>query len=147
MKRNVDRWLNAWRTQERREVLLVRGARQVGKTYSIRELGRRFDHFIEVNFEELKDVHAFFEGNLTAAPICEKLSAYFGTPIIPGKTLLFFDEIQACPNALSALRFLHEQLPDLHVVATGSLLEFALEEIPSQGVGRLTRASRSPGRN
>ena len=137
MKRNVDSWLDAWRTQDRREVLLVRGARQVGKTYSIRELGRRFDHFIEVNFEELKDVHTFFDGNLTAAPICEKLSAYFGTPIIPGKTLLFFDEIQACRNALSALRFFHEQLPDLHVVATGSLLEFALEEIPSQGVGRL----------
>jgi len=144
MKRRVESWLQEWRNQERREVLLVRGARQVGKTYSIRELGQSFEYFIEVNFEELRDVHAFFDGNLTAGPICEKLSAYFGIPIVAGKTLLFFDEIQACPNALSALRFFHEQLPELHVAATGSLLEFALEEIPSQGVGRLSSLYMHP---
>ena len=144
MKRHVESWLQEWRNQERREVLLVRGARQVGKTYSIRELGQSFEYFIEVNFEELRDVHAFFDGNLTAGPICEKLSAYFGIPIVAGKTLLFFDEIQACPNALSALRFFHEQLPELHVAATGSLLEFALEEIPSQGVGRLSSLYMHP---
>ncbi len=137
MKRRIEKWLLAWKERENREVLLVRGARQVGKTYSIRELGKLFEYFIEVNFEELRDIHSFFEGNLTASPICEKLSAYFGIPIIPGQTLLFFDEVQACPNALSSLRFFHEQLPALHVAATGSLLEFALGEIPSQGVGRL----------
>lgn len=138
MKRRIDKWLRSWKRQKNREVLLVRGARQIGKTYSIRQLGASFDHFIEVNFEELREIHGFFEGNLTAAPLCEKLSAYFGQPIVAGKTLLFFDEIQACPNALSALRFFYEQLPDLHVVASGSLLEFALELIPSHGVGRLT---------
>ena len=69
--------------------------------------------------------------------ICVKLSVHFNTPIIPGKTLLFFDEIQACPRAISILRFFYEDYPDLHIVAAGSLLEFALEELPSFGVGRI----------
>jgi predicted AAA+ superfamily ATPase len=137
MKRRIEKWLNDWKESDDRNVLLVRGARQIGKTYSIRKLGKLFDNCFEINFEEHLEIHIFFDGNLTAAPICEKLSAYFGMPIIPGKTLLFFDEIQACPKALSSLRFFKEQIPDLHVVASGSLLEFALEEIPSQGVGRI----------
>jgi len=101
-------------------------------------MGRTFRYLLEVNFEEHRDVHTFFDGNLTPQPICEKLAAYFGTPIVPGETLLFFDEIQACPNALSSLRFFNEKMPALHVVASGSLLEFAMEQIPSQGVGRIT---------
>jgi len=137
MKRRIEKWLNNWKERDDRNVLLVRGARQVGKTYSIRNLGKSFEHYLEVNFEEHIDLHIFFDGNLTASPICEKLSAYFGIPIVPGKTLLFFDEIQACPKALSSLRFFKEQIPELHVVASGSLLEFVLEKIPSQGVGRI----------
>lgn len=138
MKRRIESWLIRWRDKPDRDVLLVRGARQVGKTYSVRGLGRSFEDFLEVNFEEDVDVHSFFEGNLTPAPICEKLAAYYRVPIIPGKTLLFFDEIQACPRALSSLRFFREKMPDLHVIASGSLLEFAIEEIPSQGVGRIS---------
>lgn len=138
MKRSVDEWLCSWRENEARDVLLVRGARQVGKTYSVRALGASFKNYLEVNFEENVDVHSFFEGNLSPAPICEKLAAYYRVPIVPGKTLLFFDEVQACPRALSSLRFFREKIPDLHVVASGSLLEFAMEEIPSQGVGRIS---------
>jgi predicted AAA+ superfamily ATPase len=138
MKRRIELWLARWRDKPDRDVLLVRGARQVGKTYSIRGLAKSFDNFLEVNFEEDVDVHSFFEGNLTPAPICENLAAYYRVPIIPGKTLLFFDEIQACPRALSSLRFFREKMPDLHVVASGSLLEFAMDEIPSQGVGRIS---------
>ncbi len=138
MNRAVFKWFLNWRDKEDRNVLLVRGARQVGKTYSIRELGKSFENYLEVNFEEHREIHTFFAGNLTPAPICEKLAAYYRTPIIPGKTLLFFDEIQACPDALSSLRFFKEKMPDLHVVASGSLLEFALEELPSQGVGRIS---------
>ena len=137
MKRRIEEWLRRWCNKEDRDVLLVRGARQVGKTYSVRELGKSFKNYLEVNFEETRDVHSFFDGNLTPAPICEKLSAYYGVAIVPEETLLFFDEIQACPHALSSLRFFREKMPDLHVAASGSLLEFAAEEIPSQGVGRI----------
>lgn len=137
MKRRIDRFLLEWKGNRDRRVLLVRGARQVGKTYSVRRLGSAFDHFLEVNFEEEPDVHVFFSRSLNPDGICEKLSAYYKTPIIAGKTLLFLDEIQACPPALSSLRFFHEKMPNLHVVAAGSLLEFALKEIPSHGVGRI----------
>jgi predicted AAA+ superfamily ATPase len=138
MKRRIDKWLQRWALQDDRDVLLVRGARQVGKTYSVRELGRSFRSFLEVNFEEHRAVHAFFEGDLTPRPICEKLAAYFGVSVVPRETLLFLDEIQACPNALSSLRFFREKMPDLHVAASGSLLQFAMEAIPSQGVGRVS---------
>lgn len=138
MNRTIDKWLYKWRDKEDRDVLLLRGARQIGKTYSINELGKSFEYYLEVNFEEHREVHSFFKGNLTPAPICEKLSAYYGISIVPGKTLLFFDEIQACPKAMSSLRFFREKMPDLHVAASGSLLEFAIEEIPSQGVGRIS---------
>lgn len=137
MRRSVDKWLCEWRDTAGRAVLLLRGARQVGKTYSARQLGRSFEYVVEVNFEEEKAVHSFFDHSLNPASICEKLAAYYRTPIIPGGTLLFFDEVQACPSALSSLRFFHEKMPDLHVIAAGSLLGFALAEIPSHGVGRI----------
>ncbi|MBI4223507.1 MAG: AAA family ATPase, partial [Deltaproteobacteria bacterium] len=118
--------------------LLVRGARQVGKTYSIRRLGQTFETFLEVNFEEDPRLASFLEGSLNPAEINQKLTAYSGVSLHPGKSLLFFDEIQACPNAIRALRFYHEKMPDLHVIAAGSMLEFALSEIPSFGVGRIS---------
>ena len=138
MKRKIDQYLLDWASTKQRKVLVVRGARQVGKTYSIRQLGSTFPYFLEVNFEKDKDVVKFFEGNLNPQTICEKLSAYYRMPIQSGKTLLFFDEIQVCQNAISALRYFYEDFPSIHVVAAGSLLEFAFEEIPSFGVGRLT---------
>jgi len=138
MKRNVDEPLKKWKTDRKRKVLLVRGARQVGKTYSIRELGKSFEYYLEVNFEEEKKINVFFRDSLNPEIICNKLTAYFSIPIIPGKTLLFFDEIQACPEAIGSLRFFYEKMPDLHMTAAGSLLEFAMEEIPSLGVGRIS---------
>ncbi len=144
MKRHISQDLLAWKDDHARNVLLVRGARQVGKTYSIRELGATFRHFVEVNFEEEPDLRAFFRDSLNPSRLSEKLAAYFATPIVAGETLLFFDEIQACPQALSSLRFFHEKMPDLHVVGAGSLLEFALGEIPSLGVGRLSSLFMHP---
>lgn len=137
LKRSIDRALLSWKNDPERLVLLVRGARQVGKTYSVRNLGSTFPRFLEINFEERSEVKSFFEGDLIVQDICEKLTAFFGVPLIPGESLLFFDEIQACPNCLRALRFFHERMPGLHVVAAGSLLEFVLSEIPSFGVGRI----------
>ncbi len=144
MKRRIEIELNKWKENERRKVLLLRGARQVGKTFSVRALGNKFEHFLEVNFEEEEPVKTFFKGSLNPVALREKLSAYFGVPIIPGKTLLFFDEIQACSGALRSLRFFYEKMPELHVIAAGSLLEFALAELPSFGVGRITSLFMRP---
>lgn len=138
MKRNIENPLIEWKDDSNRKVLLVRGARQVGKTYSVRGLGSSFEHFLEVNFEEEPAVKRFFENSLDPETICQKLQAYYDIPITPGNTLVFLDEIQSCPNALRSLRFFHERMSDLHVAAAGSLLEFVMTDLPSFGVGRIT---------
>lgn len=138
LKRNVDGELLAWVRRKNRKPLLLRGARQTGKSSTVRNLSRQFDFYIEVNFEENTQAHKLFAtGNLSPHAICENLSALYGIPVTPGKTLVFFDEIQACLPAISSLRFFYEQLPELHLIAAGSLLEFALAEVPSFGVGRV----------
>ena len=136
LSRTIDEELLRWKEEPDRKVLLVRGARQVGKSSSVRQLGKQFDSYLEVNFEEHRRVHSLFEGDLTPGELCEGLSVMFDVDIKPGKTLLFFDEIQACVSAISSLRFFYEKMPDLHVIAAGSLFEFALAEVPSFGVGR-----------
>ena len=137
MKRLIEKALLQWKNDPQRRLLLLRGARQIGKTYTIRELGKTFRHYVEINFDETPAISNLFKSSLNVQQIIERLALISGVPILPGETLLFFDEIQACPEALSTLRYFYEKMPDLHVVATGSLLEFALAEIPSMGVGRL----------
>lgn len=144
MNRAIDENLRQWKLEPKRKPIIVRGARQVGKTYSIRQLGKTFSHFVEVNFEKERPLAGLFSGSLAPKPICEKLSVYFQTPIKPESTLLFFDELQACPDAIRSLRFFQEDFPELHVIAAGSLLEFALSEIPSHGVGRLSNLFMYP---
>jgi predicted AAA+ superfamily ATPase len=138
INRNIDVYMARWKATGDRKVLLLRGARQVGKTYSVRHLATQFQSFIEVNFIERPEVANFFKsGSLAPEQIIEKLQAYYGVSLIPGESLLFFDEIQECQEAITSLRFFHENMKNLHVVAAGSLLEFALAEIPSFGVGRI----------
>ena len=140
LKRNIDDDLLQWKDAARRKPLLLRGARQVGKTSTVRKLGRQFDSFVEVNFErdELKyNVKTVFERGFDPKRICDELSVIYGTPIVPGRTLLFLDEIQASLPAISSLRYFYEEYPELHLIAAGSLLEFALQELPSFGVGRI----------
>lgn len=136
-RRNIDAELLRWAKESNKKPLLLRGARQVGKTCSIREFSKSFRYFLEVNFESDSEVRSLFEKNLSPKEISRDLSVYYNVPVVPGETLVFFDEIQSCKNAISSLRFFHEQYPELHVVAAGSLLEFALSEIPSFGVGRI----------
>jgi predicted AAA+ superfamily ATPase len=136
--RIIDNELVLWKEEENRKPLLLRGARQVGKSSSVRKLAEKFENFLEINFEKNRNAYRFFEGDLDVKEICANLSVQFQKPIIPNKTLLFFDEIQACPNAISALRFFYEDYPELHVIAAGSLLEFAMEKLPSFGVGRMS---------
>jgi predicted AAA+ superfamily ATPase len=137
MERTIDKELAKWKQAKNRKVLMLRGARQVGKTYCIRKLGKGFKNFLEVNFEEEPEVKGFFQKSLNPYELCEMLSLFFKSSIKPGETLLFLDEIQECPEALKSLRFFYEKMPQLHTAAAGSLLEFALEEIPSYGVGRI----------
>ena len=135
--RTIDNELLAWSNAPDRKTLLLRGARQVGKSSAVKHLAKSFKYFVEVDFDDQKDVHTFFEQSLSPQEICEQLSFFYRKPIIPGETLLFFDEIQSCLPALSKLRYFYEQYPELHLIAAGSLLEFAIEEIPSFGVGRI----------
>jgi len=136
-KRNIDTTLTAWSREADRKPLLLRGARQVGKTTAVRTLGKHFRYYIEVNFDSDTDVSSFFRENLEPAELCKRLALYTRTPIVPGETLLFFDEIQSCTEAIKSLRYFYEKYPRQHIIAAGSLLEFALAEIPSFGVGRL----------
>ncbi|MCL2073072.1 MAG: ATP-binding protein [Marinilabiliaceae bacterium] len=139
IKRNIDKQLLDWKYSKKLKPLLLRGARQVGKSSSVRELGKTFEHFLEINFEkkEHQDVKKIFEKYSSPKPIIDELYAMFGTFIVSGKTLIFMDEIQSCPDAISSLRYFYEEMPDLHVIAAGSLLEFALQELPMFGVGRI----------
>lgn len=136
-KRHIDKYLEEWKNSLNRKPLLVRGARQVGKSSAIRHLGKGFKYFVEINLERQKDIKTLFGDNLNVKNICAQLSAIYNTPIIPGETLLFFDEIQESQRAISSLRYFYEDYPELHVIAAGSLLEFTLKELPSFGVGRI----------
>ncbi|GHT09241.1 hypothetical protein FACS189426_07030 [Bacteroidia bacterium] len=137
IKRIIDNDLTTWAADFDRMPLLLRGARQVGKSSSVRNLSCHFENFVEINFEKNKKARKAFEGDLIPEEICNNLSYLLGKDIIAGKTLLFFDEIQACPAAIESLRFFYEDYPELHLIAAGSLLEFALAELNSFGVGRI----------
>jgi len=137
LRRSIDTRLAEWARPDTRKPLLLRGARQVGKTESVRALGQSFPEYVEVNFEADPAIHALFGRSLRPNSLLENLSGYLGQSIKSENTLLFFDEIQACPNAIRSLRFFYEDMPQLHVIAAGSLLEFAMAELPSFGVGRI----------
>ena len=137
ISRSIDKTLEEWKESTTHKPLLLRGARQVGKSSAVRHLGTQFKYFAEVNFESAKSIATFFKGDLDVKLISSKISNYIQVPIIPGQTLLFLDEIQACPEAIMALRFFKEDYPELHVIAAGSLLEFALQSLPTFGVGRI----------
>ncbi len=134
----VDAELVAWKNKTKRKPLLMRGARQVGKSWAVRHLGESFKYYIEVNFEKRPEIRQLFDEITDVHTIAERLSAIYTTPIVPGETLLFLDEIQACPAAISSLWGFKEDFSELHVVGAGSLLEFTLKEMPSFGVGRIS---------
>lgn len=137
MDRFIDSYLNQWVADEARKPLLLRGARQVGKTFAVRKLGEKFQNFVEINCEEEEEsCKIVFEKDLKPQRILQELALLAGQSIIPGETLLFLDEIQTVPRAILALRYFYEKIPNLHVIAAGSLLEFALEKV-GVPVGRI----------
>lgn len=145
MKRDFSKKLDEWAAAADRKPLVIRGMRQTGKTWCVREFAaRRFEgRFCEVDFEFSAEWRSVFDRDLDPVRICRDLEALSGVDIVPGETLLFFDEIQLCPRALESLRYFKEKMPLLHVVAAGSLLDFALEERPFP-VGRVDFADLAP---
>lgn len=135
--RKIDNELLLWKSLKNRKPLLLRGARQVGKSTAIRYLGQQFNHFVEINFDEKPEYKKVFDKGLDVSEICQQLAVLTNIPIMEGKTLLFLDEIQSCESAIGSIRYFYEKIPNLHVIAAGSLLEFALAKIPSFGVGRV----------
>lgn len=145
MHRNKLNNLLLWKEKTNRKPLILKGARQVGKSWLIRELGRQ--HFggklLEINFERSPEYGAVFEQNLDPKRILRELSLLTGQAVEAGTHLLFFDEVQACPKALMSLRYFYEEMPHLHLIAAGSLLDFSFRDIPYP-VGRVEFESLHP---
>ena len=137
IERPIDALLQEWKSSRNHKPLLLRGARQVGKSWAVEHLGESFEYFIEVNFEKNPDMLEFFEKIHEVHELADRLGLYFNTPVVPNKTLLFIDEIQDSVDAIKSLWSFKEDFPELHVVAAGSLLEFALKGLSSFGVGRI----------
>jgi uncharacterized protein len=147
MRRDVEEELLKWKEKEDRTPLIIRGARQVGKSFTIEEFGKKhFHNMLVVNFEEKPEAKICFE-SFDVQVILKQLGYLYGTLLAPEASLLFLDEIQICPQAIKALRYFKEKLPSLHVIAAGSLLEFVLEdeETPiSFPVGRVRVLNMKP---
>jgi predicted AAA+ superfamily ATPase len=144
MKRLIESKLLEWKNSERRKPLIVRGARQVGKTYTIKAFGRAyFKNYVVIDFERNPGFNVIFEKDLNPSRIISDLEIATGRRIVLQETLVFFDEIQECPEALMALRYFYEEMPGLYLIAAGSLLEFVLEDI-SFPVGRIQFADLYP---
>lgn len=128
MRRDIEVDLLRWKNQKGQMPLLLRGARQVGKSYIVEKFGREnFENCIVMNFEQHPEYARCFD-TLDPIKIVSSIELISGSTIRPGKTLLFFDEIQECPRAILALRYFKEQMQKLHVIGAGSLLEFALND-------------------
>jgi predicted AAA+ superfamily ATPase len=145
MDRLFTQKLEAWKESSGRKPLIIRGARQVGKSYTVMSFCKNsFGGRIHtVDFEKHPDWHRIFERNLDPHRIVSELEILLNVKISAGTDLLFLDEIQASPKAIMALRYFFEEMPGLHVIAAGSLLEFAMKEI-SFPVGRVSLLSMSP---
>lgn len=136
MKRNVIQDLTDWKASEERKPMVLKGARQVGKTWLMKEFGRHcYDNFVYFNFDEEDELKSIFETNKNPHRIIELLAMIAGEKILPGETLLIFDEIQECPEALNTLKYFREKANDYHVIAAGSLLGTLLAKPKSYPVG------------
>jgi len=138
MKRFIEDILIKWKDEKGRKPLILSGARQVGKSYVIEQnFAGHFEQLLTINFEKQPEFSSCFESGYDPARILRRIEALAGKRLTMGRTLLFFDEVQFCPVAIISLRYFFEEMPDLHIVAAGSLLEFTIEKI-SVPVGRVT---------
>ena len=121
--RLIDNYLSEWTSRSVHKPILLRGARQVGKSTAVRHLGEQFESYVEINLEREPQYKTAFLPDLNVNRIISVISALAQKRIEPGRTLLFIDEIQECPEAIMSLRFFKEDMPNLHVIAAGSLLQ------------------------
>ncbi|MBY0545300.1 MAG: ATP-binding protein [Gammaproteobacteria bacterium] len=145
MQRTILNYLKNWLYSEQRKPLILRGARQVGKTWAVRQLAQmESKQLIELNFEKRFQIASLFESN-QPKQILLNIESIYNQSINPEHTILFLDEIQAAPEILSKLRWFAEELPELPIIAAGSLLEFTLDQHSfSMPVGRITYAHLEP---
>ena len=146
MEREIIKDLIKWKNSKNRKPLIVHGARQVGKTYIIKQFGKKnYDNLIYVNFETNKEFSSLIEENISAEYIINKLELFYGEKIIPERTLIFFDEIQANERALTSLKYFCEDDNEYHVIAAGSLLGIAINrENYSFPVGKVQMINMYP---
>ena len=146
MYREIINDLKKWKDKSRRKPLILTGVRQCGKTYIVDEFARsNFESYVYVNFESEETLSAIFDYDFNVNRIIKELERHFKTEIIPGKTLLFFDEIQECTRAITSLKYFCEQMRDLHIVCAGSLLGVALKKKQiSFPVGKVNRLQLYP---
>ena len=136
MKRNAIQILINWKASDDRKPMVLKGARQVGKTWLMKECGRScYDRAVYFNFDEEDQLKSIFEANKNPHRIIELLSLIAGEKIVPGETLIIFDEIQECPEALNSLKYFKEKANEYHVIAAGSLLGTLLAQPKSYPVG------------
>ncbi|MDE6147894.1 MAG: AAA family ATPase, partial [Bacteroidales bacterium] len=133
LKRKIDNYIRHYYGTTR-NALLVTGARQIGKTYSIREFGKTFKSFIEINFIEFPEAVDLFKSAKNSDDILLRLSTITSVPLIKGETLIFFDEVQQCPDIVSAIKFLVED-GSYRYILSGSLLGVELKDLRSEPVG------------
>lgn len=145
MRRKIAAWLDEWLESGRKTCPIVKGARQVGKTYSVTEFGHsRFKHFVHIDLSKSEAAHSAFNGDLDPDTVIRNLSALFtNVRFVPGETLLFLDEIQECPRARASLKYFAED-GRYRVVASGSLLGLKLNEIPLVPVGYSEEVRMNP---
>ncbi|PLS24938.1 ATP-binding protein [Bifidobacterium imperatoris] len=145
LQRTLMSDLETWQQQPNRKPLLLRGARQTGKTWIVSEFGRQaYSNVLRIDFMRDIEVRSLFEGNLNPNTILSNLSLYTGVNITPGKTLIFFDEIQECPRALTALKYFCEEAPEQHVIATGSYMGVSKHPDASFPVGKVNMLTLHP---
>ena len=138
MKRFIEDILIKWKDEKGRKPLVLSGARQVGKSYVIEQnFAGHFEQLLSVNFEKQPEFNSCFDSGYDPAKILRRIEALADQRLTIGRTLLFFDEVQFCPEAIISLRYFFEEMPDLHIIAAGSLLEFTIDKI-SIPVGRVT---------
>lgn len=138
MERTLIEELHNWKDKSDRKPLILRGARQVGKTWLLKDFGKRFfKEVCYINFEQKDVLGAIFEGTLSPKRIIEQLSVYSGKKILPENTLIIFDEVQEMPRALTSLKYFAEEAPEYAICCAGSLLGVALHEGTSFPVGKV----------
>lgn len=145
LRRSAIQDLINWKSNGERKPMVLKGARQVGKTWLMKEFGQNYyENYVYFNFDEEDELKSIFEVNKNPHRIIELLSMIAGEKIIPGETLIIFDEIQECPEALNTLKYFKEKANDYHVIAAGSLLGTLLAKPKSYPVGMVNLLDIAP---